>query len=224
MKAFDQAMAAINAAASEAYRQKLTRFGIDIRGAVGAPIPALRGIAKSLGMNHQLALALWETHVQEAMILASYIADPLEVDEVLADRMAGDFDSWGVCDQCCALFERTPFAYRKALAWSEAEPEFVKRSGFVVMAGLAVHDKTAADEKLGQFFPALVREAHDNRNFVKKAVNWALRQLGKRNLALNREAIQVAERIKAQGSPSARWIASDALRELRSDKVQAWLA
>ena len=132
-----------------------------------------------------------------------------------------DFDSWDVCDQVCSnLFDKTPFAYRKAIEWSKREEEFVKRAGFVLMATLSVHDKKADNKKFEQFFPIIKRESNDNRNFVKKAVNWALRQIGKRNLSLNKKAIKTAKEIQKMDSKSARWIASDALRELTSEKIQ----
>ncbi len=132
-----------------------------------------------------------------------------------------DFDYWEICDQCCMnLFEKTNFAYYKATGWSSRTEEFVKRAGFVLMARLAVSDKKADDSRFEQFFPILVREAYDERNFVKKAVNWALRQIGKRNLALNKKAIEIAMVIRKIDSSSAKWIASDAIRELSGEAVQ----
>ena len=132
-----------------------------------------------------------------------------------------DFDSWDICDQVCSnLFDKTPFAYRKVIEWSNREEEFVKRAGFVLMATLSVHDKKADDKKFEQFFPIIKREANDNRNFVKKAVNWALRQIGKRNISLNKKAIKTAKEIQKMDSKSAKWIASDAIRELTNEKIQ----
>jgi 3-methyladenine DNA glycosylase AlkD len=152
------------------------------------------------------------------------VADPRHVDEEQMERWVQDFDSWDVCDQVCYnLFDRTPFAYQKAVEWSGRSQEFVKRAGFVLMAGLALHDKRAADEAFAPFFPIIVREATDERNFVKKAVNWALRGIGKRNRSLNRQAIETARQIQALATPAARWNARDALRELTSDKIQARL-
>ncbi len=140
------------------------------------------------------------------------------------DEWVKDFDNWEVCDQCCMnLFEKTEFAYQKCFQWSAREEEFVKRAGFVLMARLAVSDKKASDEEFEQFFPAIKREADDNRNYVKKGINWALRQIGKRNLSLNEKAIEVAGEIKKMDSKSARWIAADALRELTGQGVQARL-
>jgi len=137
------------------------------------------------------------------------------------ERWVRDFDYWEICDQCCMnLFEKTKFAYQKAIAWSSNEKEFVKRAGFVLMARLAVSDKKADDEKFRNFLPAIKREATDDRIFVKKAVNWILRQIGKRNLNLNRKAIETAKEVQKMDSKSAKWIASDAIRELTSKDVQ----
>ncbi len=203
----------------------MARFGIRPGQVLGIKVPVLRKMAKEVGKNHELALALWQSGLHEARILAALVAEPDRVTEDLMEAWVLDFDSWDVCDQVCSnLFDRTPMAYHKALEWSQREAAFVKRAGFVMMAALALHDKAAPDAKFQPFFPAIHREAGDERNFVKKAVNWALRQIGKRNPALNMEAIQVAETIQALDSRSARWIAADALRELRSSKVQERLA
>jgi 3-methyladenine DNA glycosylase AlkD len=202
----------------------MARFGIRPGQALGISIPTLRKLGKEIGPDHTLALALWRTGIHEARILSAYLAVPKQVTERLMETWVADFDSWDVCDQVCSnLFDRTPFAYQKALAWSLREEEFVKRAGFVLMATLSVHDKSAADNQFIQFFEPICREAGDPRNFVKKAVNWALRQIGKRNPRLNRLAIETAQAIQELGSAPARWIASDALRELTSDKVQARL-
>jgi len=137
------------------------------------------------------------------------------------DRWVEDFDSWDVCDQVTSrLFDKTPFAYKKVHEWTKRDEEFVKRAGFAMIAALSVHDKKASDKEFEKFLPMIVRESKDERNYVKKAVNWALRQIGKRNKALNRKAIKTAERIRKIDSRSARWIATDALRELKSDAVQ----
>ena len=202
----------------------MARYGIRPDQALGISIPKLRKLAKETGTNHPVALALWGSGIHEARILAALLAAPEQVTESLMETWVVEFDSWDVCDQVCSnLFDRTPFAYLKALAWSLRQEEFVKRAGFVLMATLSVHDKLAADSQFEQFFAPIRREAGDPRNFVKKAVNWALRQIGKRNPRLNRLAIETAQEIEKQGSPPARWIASDALRELTSDKVQARL-
>lgn len=199
----------------------MARYGINPDNAYGVSIPTLRKLAKETGHHHALALQLWETGIHEARILASMVDDPREVTETQMDAWVEDFDSWDVCDQACAnLFDKTPNAYHKAVEWSERSDEFVKRAGFALMATLAVHDKAAGDEQFEGFLPLILKHAADERNFVRKAVNWALRQIGKRSLALNRKAIQAAEEIARIDSKAARWIAADALRELRSPKIQ----
>lgn len=203
----------------------MARFGINPENTLGVPMPALRKLAKRIGRDHPLAEQLWESGIHEARILACLIDDPGAVTEEQLERRVKDFDSWDVCDQCCGnLFDKTPFAYKKAIEWSKREEEFVKRAGFALMAWLALHDKKAADSQFEAFFPRIKREAADERNFVKKAVNWALRQIGKRNVSLNRKAIALSEEIQQMDSKSARWIANDALRELTGDKVQKKLA
>lgn len=197
------------------YHAGMLRFGINNETALGVKIPEVRKLAKIIGKDHTLALQLWDTRVHEARILASLLADPKQVTPQLIDSWAKDFTTWDVCDQVCGnLFDRTPYAIEKALAYSKHKEEFIKRAGFVLMAELAIHDKKSGNEKFTPFFPVIEREAWDNRNFVKKAVNWALRQIGKRNQTLRPLAIQCAERISLQDSKSAKWIASDALREL----------
>ncbi|MBM3944982.1 MAG: DNA alkylation repair protein [SAR202 cluster bacterium] len=197
------------------------RFGIVAAKAYGIKTPELRALAKELGRDHALALALWNEPVHEAKKLAGMLADPKQVTGEMMERWAADFASWDICDQCCYdLFDRTPFAYAKAAEWAHRPEEYVKRGGFALMAGLAVHDKKAPDEKFLAFLPHIEREAGDARNFVKKAVNWALRSIGKRNRTLNAAAIESAERILKQDSPAARWVASDTLRELRSENVR----
>ncbi len=187
----------------------------------GISMPMLRKMAKDVGADHELAQQLWSSGVHEARLLAALIDDPGEVTPAQADAWAEDFDSWDVCDQCCAnLFDRTHFAYEKAVEWSEREEEFVKRAGFALMAALAVHDKRAEDARFESFLPIIAREAGDERNYVRKAVNWALRQIGKRNMQLNRKAVRAARGIQKLDSRSARWIAADALRELTGEAVQ----
>ena len=198
----------------------MARFGINPENTFGVSIPNLRQIAKETGKDHALAQQLWASGIHEARILASMIDDSEMVTEEQMERWVKDFDSWDVCDQCCMnLFDKTKFAYQKVVEWSRREEEFVRRAGFTLMATLAVHDKKASDEEFLKFLPIIKREASDNRNFVKKAVNWALRQIGKRNLNLNREAIETAKEIQEIDSKSAKWIASDALRELTGQAV-----
>jgi 3-methyladenine DNA glycosylase AlkD len=199
----------------------MARFGINPQKTFAVRIPELRRIAKSAGKDHKLATELWEAGYRETRILACMIEDPDLVTSKQIDRWAVEFDFWEICDQCCMkLFRRTPFAYQKIFEWSMRDEEFVKRAAFTLIAVLAVHDKKAPDEKFEQFFPLIIRESTDNRNYVKKAVNWALRHIGKRNINLNQKAIEIAEDIHKIDSKSAKWIAKDALRELKSDKVQ----
>ena len=203
----------------------MARFGIQTGKALGVSIPQLRDVAKHVGTNHELAQKLWKTGIHEARILASMIDDPEKVSEDQMERWGTDFDSWDVVDGCCAnLFDKTEFAVRKAYEWSKRKEEFIKRAGFVLMAEMAVHDKKASNRTFLDFLPVIVREASDQRNFVKKAVNWALRQIGKRNSALNAAAIKTCVDISDSTSRSAKWIAADALRELTSAPVRKKLA
>jgi 3-methyladenine DNA glycosylase AlkD len=199
----------------------MARFGIDSSKAYGVRMPELTRIARKTGKNHGLALKLWQHGYTESRILASLIEDPGQVTEKQMERWALDFNSWDVCDQCCMkLFRKTPYAYQKIMDWSSRDELFVKRAAFTLIATLAVHDKKADDNKFTRLFPIIIRESNDERNYVKKAVNWALRQIGKRNLTLNTKAIQIAEKINVMDSKSAKWIAKDALRELKSEKVE----
>ena len=203
----------------------MSRFGINPHNTLGISIPTLRQITRQVGKNHALAEELWASGVHEARLLAAFIENPRAVSEEQMERWASDFDSWDVCDQVCSnLFDRTPFAFQKAQEWSNRSEEFTKRAGFVLMACLAVHAKKARDEEFETFFPLILQEAADERNFVKKAVNWALRGVGKRNFNLNQQAIQTALAMQKMDSKSARWIAADALRELKSEAVQTKLA
>ncbi len=198
----------------------MARFGIDTEKCFGVPIPVLRGMAKEIGRDQALSLELWSTGVHEARLLAGFIGDPARVTERQMDRWAKDFNSWDICDQVCSnLFDPTPFAHAKAMEWSRREEEFVRRAGYVMMAALAVHDKKSADERFLPFLARIREGADDDRNFVRKAVNWALRQIGKRNVALRARAVKTAEAIRKDGSRAGRWIAADALRELESEAV-----
>lgn len=203
----------------------MARFGINAERALGVSIPDIRRLAKELGRDHSLALALWRTEVHEAGILASLVAEPERVTERLMDSWIRGVDSWDVCDQVCGnLFDRTPLARTKSIEWAGREQEFVKRAGFALMAWRAVHDRAAPDRDFLELLPVIEREADDPRNFVKKAVSWALRQIGKRNRALHRRAMTVARRLSRRSdSAPARWVGNDALRELSSDAVQARL-
>jgi 3-methyladenine DNA glycosylase AlkD len=217
----DEIISRLEALADPKAVEGMARFGITAKSVSGVSIPHLRKMAKEIGLNQDLALKLWEMENRETRILASMIADPEQFTESLMEEWGADFDSWEVCDQCIMnLFGKTPCAYKKAVEWSAREEEFILRAGFVLMARLAVSDKKAKDETFTRFFPHIEAKAPDERNMVKKAVNWALRQIGKRNLAMNAAAIKLGEKILESDSKSARWIASDALRELRSQAVQ----
>jgi 3-methyladenine DNA glycosylase AlkD len=182
-------------------------------------------MAKKIGKNHKLALQLWKSEIHEARILAGLIDEIDKVTEKQMDSWIKDFDSWDVCDLICAnVFDKTPFAFKKAIEWTKRNNEFEKRAGFALMACLAWHDKEADDSKFIKFFPTIKRESIDERNYVKKANNWALRQIGKRNINLNKEAIKLALTIQKIESRPARWIANDALRELKSEAVQKRLS
>jgi 3-methyladenine DNA glycosylase AlkD len=203
----------------------MIRFGISPKNTYGISLPNIRKIAREIGRNHELAQELWSSGIHEARTLASLIDDPKKVTDEQMENWVRDFDSWDVCDQCCSnLFDKTIHAFDKAEQWSARDEEFVKRAGFVLMATLAVHAKKAKDEEFTRFFPIIKRESTDERNYVKKAVNWALRQIGKRNLALNHKAIETAKQIQRTDSGSAKWIASDALRELTGEAVRKRLA
>lgn len=199
----------------------MARFGINPKNTLGVSIPNLRTMAKKIGRDHLLAHQLWSSSIHEARILAGMIDAPEMVTATQLESWVKDFDSWDVCDQCCMnLFAKTKSAYKKCIEWSSREEEFVKRAGFTLMACLAVGDKKAGDEQFERFLSIIKREASDDRNFVKKSINWALRQIGKRNLSLNRAAIKTAGEIQRMDSKTAKWIASDALRELTSEAVQ----
>ena len=200
----------------------MARFGINTRQALGISIPILRDIAKSIKAEakkgklnrHALAQDLWESGIHEGRLLAILTEDPKVMTEAQVESWVRDVDSWDICDQLCGnLLCKIPFAEKRMLAWCADEAEFVRRVGIVMIAQFAVHDKKADDGRFEPFFPLLEQYAYDERNFVKKAVNWSLRQLGKRSAVLLEQATACAERIKAQGTSSARWIAADALRE-----------
>ena len=200
----------------------MARYGINTAGTLGVPIPILRRLAKEAGRDHALARALWNSGIHEARILATLVDDPALVTARQMDRGARDLDSWDVCDQACQnLFRYTPLAFAKAAQWARARREFVRRAGFSLMAGLAVKAKDASDRQFAAFLPLIAEAAGDDRNMVKKAVNWALRNIGKRNRRLHKMALAAAEEIGRQDSRSARWIAADALRELRSPAAVA---
>jgi 3-methyladenine DNA glycosylase AlkD len=198
----------------------MARFGINSEKAFGVSTPVIKSIAKKIGRNHLLALKLWETGYLEARAIALFIADPKLVTKSLMNKWVRDFDSWATCDGTCLhLFGYTPYAFDKAFEWCKRKEEYVRRAGFALMAVLAVHDKQRNDKDFLKFFPLIKEYSTDERNFVKKAVNWALRQIGKRSMFLNKEAIKLALEIQKIESKSARWIANDALRELKNPKT-----
>lgn len=210
--------------ASAANVAGMARFGINPQGTLGVSMPALRKIAKEIGRDHALAQRLWDSGIHEGRILASLVADPTKLSKKLMENWVRDLDSWDICDQCCMnLFAHSIHAHAKAIEWSTRRREYVKRAGFVLMARLAVSDKNAPDSVYRTFFPIIEREAVDERNYVKKAVNWALRQIGKRNRALNREAIKLARKLRQSEPKSARWVGGNALHELTSNAVQGRL-
>jgi 3-methyladenine DNA glycosylase AlkD len=214
----------LKALANPKVRAKMAYFGVNVPKAHGISVPVLHKFAKQIGKNHQLARQLWNSGIHEARILATLIGESEKVTAAEMERWARDFDSWDVVDAaCCYLYAQARPAWSKATKWSRRREEFVKRASFSLIAYLSYKDKTASDDRFVRFLRVIEREAYDERNFVKKAVNWALRNIGKRNVRLNREAIRAAERIRRQGSRAARWIAADALRELNSAAVQARL-
>lgn len=202
----------------------MARFGISSKNTLGVSVVTLRAIGKDIKKEtkdkdaiHKLALELWKTEIHEARILATIIDIPELVSENQADSWVKDLDSWDTCDQFCMnLMNRTSFAFKKVTDWANRDEEFVRRAGFALVAALTVRDKTATDKQFEKFFPLIKKYSTDERNFVRKAVNWALRQTGKRNKTLLPKAIKLAEEIEKIDSKSARWIAKDALRELRA--------
>ncbi|MGA9141595.1 MAG: DNA alkylation repair protein [Methanocella sp.] len=224
MPGVDEIVEQLRSLSSPDAKAGMNRVGIRLENALGVDTTSLKRLATEIGRDHALALALWDTGIYEAMTIAVWIDDPAQVTEEQMDRWAADFKSWDLCDHACfTLFDKTPYGFKKCREWAADDREYVKRAGFAMMAGLAIHDKKSPDETIAEFFPLIVKGASDERHMVKKAVSWALRQTGKRNLALNAAALAVAEEIKNIGGGSARWIASDATRELKSDAVRARL-
>jgi len=199
----------------------MARYGINPKNNLGISIYQLRPLAKEIGKNHQLSLNLWGSGIHDARLLAVFIDEPEKVTEDQMDSWANDFDSWDVCDQACtSLFDLTPLAWDKIFEWSKRDEEFVKRGAFSLIAGLSVHDKKADDKKFEQLILLIKKNSTDERNYVKKAVNWALRNIGKRNIYLNKRAIETAREIQKIDSKTAKWIAGDAIRELTSEKIK----
>ena len=216
-----RAVAALKRLGEKKNVEGMARFGIRARKVFGVSKPKLEALARKIGKNHELGKKLWETGIHDARLLGVLISEPAKVDAKQMDRWVRDFDNWDVCDgSCCHLFVFAAPAWKKAFAWTRRKKEFEKRAGFALAAFLVVHDKRAGDTIYRKFLKAIEREAWDDRNFMRKAVNWALRNIGKRNVQLNRAAIASAKRIRRQGTRAARWIAADALRELQSEAVQ----
>lgn len=205
-------------------REGMARYGIRSARAFGVSMETMRPLVRNLGRDHRLALALWETGWHEARVLAAFVDDPAAVTPAQMESWVADFDNWAVCDSTCIhLFDRTPYAVAKVRQWSRRRPEFVRRAAFALIAGLAVHDRNLPDEIFLGFLPLIERAADDDRHFVKKAVSWALRQMGKRSRTLHAPAIALARALAERHEPSARWIGRDALRELSSAAVVARL-
>ena len=203
----------------------MARYGLPSDRAFGVPVGTMHALAKRIGKDHALAAALWESGWYEARMMAAFVDDPRRVTRRQMDTWAADFDNWGICDTACFhLFDRTPFAWAKARAWSASPREFVKRAGFALMASLVAHDKTAPDARFRELLPLIEKGARDERNFVKKGVNWALRAIGKRSAELNAAAVAVARRLARSENAAPRWVGKDALRELASPKVRARVA
>ncbi len=208
-------LAELRALARPDQLEGMARYGMSPEGRLGISIPALRRIAKQAGKDHRLALELWKSGIAEARIIASMVDEPDRVTAAQMDRWVRDFNSWDVCDQVSGnLFDKTPHAWTKAREWAKGEQEYVKRAGFALMAYLAWHDKAASDAAFLRFFPSIRRGATDERNFVKKAVSWALRNIGKRNPRLRAAALRQARTLRSLDSKAARWVGADALREL----------
>ncbi|MBT3388778.1 MAG: DNA alkylation repair protein [Chloroflexi bacterium] len=224
MNTIDNILAQLHTLADKDKLSGIAHFGIVTTGRLGITMPDLRRIAKSVGVDHPLALQLWAAAIPEARLLAAMVADPLAITSSQMDLWVADFNAWDVCDTaCCSLFDRSPLAWDKVALWAAGEPEYTRRAAYALLAGLAWHDKKAPDEKFIAAFPTILSNVTDPRNFVKKAVNWALRNIGKRNLALNAAAVDLSNRILTIDDRTARWIARDALRELTSEKILARL-
>jgi 3-methyladenine DNA glycosylase AlkD len=219
-----EVLAQLEGMRNEKNRAGMTRFGINTENAYGISIRDLRPLAKAIGRDHDLALELWQTGFHEARILASFIEEADKVGEDQIDAWVADFDSWDLCDQVMDLFIATPFADAKIQAWASAEPEFVKRAAIAMIAGRAVRQKKLPDDIFLDYLDLIEAQAGDPRNYVKKAVNWALRQIGKRSRYLHPRALALAERLAASKDKTRRWIGRDAVRELSSDAVKTKLA
>lgn len=213
-------LAELEAKGKPAVRAGMRRVGIVPSSSFGVPVSTLRSMAKRIGMDHLLAQRLWASGTHEARILASMLADPARMTVARMEKWAAGFDTWDICDQCCNnLFRKTPWARSLAIEWCVRERVYVKRAGFVLMAVLAVHEKNADRQMFEEFLSAIRKGAVDDRSPVRKGMSWALRQIGKRDMALHARAVTVARELCVTGVPSSRWIANDALRELLTPEV-----
>jgi 3-methyladenine DNA glycosylase AlkD len=218
---YDKIISTLHSLANPTNVHGMARYGINTHNNLGISIYQLRPLAKHIGTNHPLALKLWDSKIHDARLLACFIDDPTQITSEQMDTWAADFDSWDICDQACtSLFDRSPLATKKVFQWADQEQEFIRRAAFSLIAGLAVHDKTITEKDFDAFLTLCITHATDERNYVKKAVNWALRNIGKQSIPLNKKALKTAEQIKKIPAKSARWIASDAIRELTSQKIQ----
>jgi len=217
MNSIEEIISKLKSLANSKNVDGMARFGISAKNTLGVSMPQLRALAKKIGKNHKLALEVWDSGIHEAKILASLIDFPGEVTEKQMNKWVAGFDSWDVCDQVCMnLFSKVNIAHKKTFDWSKNKKEFIKRAGFALMATLAVHDKKSPDKIFEKYYAVIKRESTDERNYVRKAVNWALRQIGKKNHALRKSAIKASKEILKIDNKTAKWIASDALRELDS--------
>jgi len=218
-------LARLKAKSTQHDRENLTRFAISTNKFFGVSMANMKVLAKQLGRNHELAAALWDTGWYEARMLATMVDEPARVTPAQMERWCRDFDNWAICDTACfCLFDRTPHAWGKVAQWCDRKDEFVKRTAFALLWSLTVHDKLSGDEPFLNGLLLIERAATDERHFVKKAVNMALRAIGKRSAGLHAAAVAVAERLADSPEPAARWVGKDALRELMSPKVRMWMA
>ncbi len=221
MSSIEEIFCKLRAKARPEQLSGMARYGMKTENRLGVQIPEIRRIAKETGKKHQLALELWKTGIAEARILAGMIDEPELVTEQQMDKWVRDIDSWDIGDQTCMnLFEKTPFAWKKIMEWSQRQEEFVKRTAYGLLACLAWHDKAAIDRQFTSLFPVILHGAEDERSSIKKAVSWALRNIGKRNQNLNKEALALAQEMARINTKPARWVANDVIRELQSQTVQ----
>jgi 3-methyladenine DNA glycosylase AlkD len=221
----DSVIALLKRRANKATREGMARYGLPSDRAFGVPVGTMKKLAKDIGRNHGLAGALWDSGWYEARMMAGFIDDPAQVTPAQMERWTAEFDNWGICDTVCFnLFDRTPHAWSKVSEWADREEEFVKRTAFALLASLVAHDKEASDQQFLRGLQLIEKAATDERNFVKKGVNWSLRCIGKRNAALNEAGVAVSQRLAASTNANARWVGKDALRELMSPKLKSRFA